>query len=150
MILATASQTAPRRASRRAAFTLLEVLVVVAILVILAGVGVAATTRYLEDARKSKAQTSCAGISQAISAYMMAPANDGSPPSSPQDLLSPPWGGTGYLKNGAADLKDPWGNDYQMEPFTQGDGSTIYRVFTYAKSDNTPISQFGQGPKSGK
>ena len=44
------------RVTRRAAFTLLEVLVVVAILVILAGVGVVATTRYLEDARKSRAQ----------------------------------------------------------------------------------------------
>ena len=66
MILATPSQTVRQRASRRAAFTLLEVLVVVAILVILAGVGVAATTRYLEDARKSKAQTSCKGIADAI------------------------------------------------------------------------------------
>ena len=150
MILVTTSQTVRQRASRRAAFTLLEVLVVVAILVILAGVGVAATTRYLEDARKSKAQTSCKGIADAIQNYMQNPANsDSSPPSGINDLLTPPFGGTGYLKNGAADLKDPWGQQYQMEPFQQGDGATIYRVFTYAK-DGTAISQYGIGPMSGK
>jgi len=142
--------TPRRRAARRAAFTLLEVLVVVAILVILAGVGVVATTRYLEDARKSKAQLACQGISQAIDLYTKNPANtDAAPPGSLNDLLTPPFGGTGYLKNGQQDLIDPWGQQYQMQPYQQADGSSIYMVFTNAKDGtNTPVSQFGIGPAS--
>jgi general secretion pathway protein G len=146
MMLAAARR---RPLARRTAFTLLEVLVVVAILVILAGVGVVGTTRYLEDARKSKAQLACQGISQAITAYMQNPANpSGDPPSGLQDLLQPPFGGTGYLKNGAQDLIDPWGNQYQLQPYQQGDGSTIYIVFTHSKNDGVAISNFGIGPAS--
>ncbi len=142
----------PRRATRRAAFTLLEVLVVVAILVILAGVGVVATTRYLEDARKAKAQLACQGIAQAIDNYIKNPANaEGLPPTGVQDLVNPPFGGTGYLKNGEADLVDPWGQQYQMEQIQQADGSEGFIVFTYAKDGTqTPISQFGIGVNSRK
>ena len=59
--------TARNRATRRAAFTLLEILVVVAIVVILAGVGVVATTTYLENAKKSKAQLGCNGLATLVS-----------------------------------------------------------------------------------
>ena len=137
---------AGRRASRRAAFTLLEVLVVVAIIVILAGVGVVATTRNLEDARKSKAQLQCKGIEQAIKSYKMNTANQlGEDPSGLGDLLTPPFGGTGFLANGQQDLIDPWGNQYQMKAHTQGDGSQTILVYTYSKNDNTPVSQYGIG-----
>ncbi|MBX9582407.1 MAG: prepilin-type N-terminal cleavage/methylation domain-containing protein [Gemmataceae bacterium] len=144
--------TPRQRAARRAGFTLLEVLVVVAILVILAGVGVVATTRYLEDARKSKAQLACQGLVQAIGNYIDNPANtDRSPPTGPGDLLRPPFGGTGYLKNGEQDMYDPWGQQYQFEQIQQADGSQGYVVFTYAKDGtNTPISNFGIGPASRK
>lgn len=144
--------TVRQRAARRAGFTLLEVLVVVAILVILAGVGVVATTRYLEDARKSKAQLACRGISEAISNFITNPANtDAAPPTQPSELANPPFGGTGFLKNGQQDLIDPWGQQYQFEPIQQADGSDGYIVFTYAKDGtSTPISQFGIGPASRK
>ena len=113
-----------RRVARRTAFTLLEVLVVVAILVILAGVGVVATTRYLEDARKAKAQLACQGLSQSIDLYIKNPANTNSePPTQLSDLLNPPFGGTGYLKNGQQDLVDPWGQQYQIQPSQGADGS---------------------------
>lgn len=135
-------------ATRRAAFTLLEVLVVVAILVILAGVGVVGTTRYLEDARKGRAQLACQGIASAIEAYKSNPANTLSePPTQLSDLLQPPFGGTGFLKNGQDDLLDPWGQQYQFKQTTQGDGSEITLVYTISK-DQTPISQYGIGPAS--
>jgi general secretion pathway protein G len=136
-----------RRTARRAAFTLLEVLVVVAILVILAGVGVVATTRYLEDARKSRAQMACSSIAQAIEAYKINPANtEQTMPSSIQDLNTPPFGGTGFLKNGEADIIDPWNNYYQFAEIQQNDGSMIVLVYTYAQDgSNTPISQYGIG-----
>ena len=53
----TARQRAENRAVRRAAFTLLEVLIVVAILVILASAASIALFRYLEDAKVGRAKT---------------------------------------------------------------------------------------------
>ncbi|HJZ58221.1 MAG TPA: type II secretion system protein GspG [Gemmataceae bacterium] len=136
-----------RRTARRAAFTLLEVLVVVAILVILAGVGVVATTRYLEDARKSKAQLGCQGLMTAIEAFHVNPNSGGAYPDGLQQLVSPPWGGTSFLKDPQADLTDPWGNHYQIQMITGNDGAETPVVFTRAP-DGTPISNYGIGPAS--
>ena len=135
------------RVSRRAAFTLLEVLVVVAILVILAGVGVVATTRYLDDARKSKAQLGCKGLAAAVEAYYTNPQSGNQYPQQLAELLTPPFGGTSFLRNGEEDLVDPWGKQYQFQ-FIQGqDGAEMPLVYTIAP-DGTPISQFGAGPLS--
>jgi general secretion pathway protein G len=141
--------TAGRRASRRAAFTLLEVLVVVAIIVILAGVGVVATTRNLEEARKSKAQLACKGIADSIQAFKMSAANqDNVDVADLGQLINPPWGGTGFLKNGQDDLKSPWPNvNYQLKQAVMGDGSDGVLVYIIAP-DGTGISQFGIGPAS--
>jgi general secretion pathway protein G len=136
-----------RRASRRAAFTLLEVLVVVAILVILASVGVVATTRYLEDARKSQAQLQCKGLSQAAEAYMIHPANTGGAQPTLQDLATPSFG-TSFLKNGQADLNSPWPTSsatYILEFRTARDGITLIPFVYITAPDGTQISQYGIG-----
>ena len=103
--------TAQRRATRRAAFTLIEVLVVVAILVILAGVGIVAYMRYLEDAKKTQAQLQCKSLAEACEAYYLNPQSGNTYPTSWQDLLVP-FGGTGgsisFLKNGQRDIMTPW------------------------------------------
>jgi general secretion pathway protein G len=146
MILSPAT-TALRRANRRAGFTLLEVLVVVAILVILSTVAVVATTRYLEDARKARAQLQCKSLAQAIDTYYLNPQSGNQYPENLQQLLQPPFGGTSLLKNGQEDLIDPWGQQYQVQ-FIQGqDGAQQPLVYTTAK-DGTPISQHGAGPLS--
>jgi len=145
-MLLTTVQNARQRAMRRAGFTLLEVLVVVAILVILAGVASVATMRYLEDAKKSKAQLGCKAIAQAAEAYQTNPANTTNDLPDIQSLLQPAFG-TSYLKNGQEDLMDPWGGMYQMKAHQQGDGSISPLVYTIAK-DGTPISQYGIGPAS--
>jgi len=144
-MMLTAFPTARRRVSRRSAFTLIEVLVVVAILVILAGIATVALFRNIEDAKKTKAQLQAKTIATAIESYMASPANPmQQPPSSLEELLQPATGGTSYLKNGQQDLIDPWGNMYQVKQITGGDGNVDYLVFTVAK-DGTPISQYGQG-----
>jgi general secretion pathway protein G len=136
MLLTT---TRRNNTKRRSAFTLLEVLVVVA------------TTRYIEDAKKAKAQLGCKGIAQAIESYRTAPGNptNDDPPAldaliNPQQTI----GGTSFLKNGREDLIDPWGQEYQMKQITQGDGTMTILVFTQSKNDGVPISQYGVGPMS--
>jgi general secretion pathway protein G len=133
--------------TRRGAFTLLEVLVVVAIIVILASVATVATTRYLDDAKKTKAQLNAKAISQAIEAYTINPANVNSdPPGSLQDLIQPPFGGQSLLRNGPEDLKTPWnGAEFNLEQHQRQDGTTYYLVWTKAP-DGTEVSQFGIGP----
>ena len=137
-------QTARNRATRRAAFTLLEILVVVAIVVILAGVGVVATTSYLENAKKSKAQLGCKGLAGACEAYYLNPSSGGQYPQSLQDLINPGFGGS-LLKNGQQDLMDPWNKMYTYELRTLSDGAQVPFVHTRS-SDNIEISQYGVGP----
>jgi general secretion pathway protein G len=141
-----------RKPARRNAFTLLEVLVVVAILVILATVATVATTRYIEDAKKSKAQLGCQSLSTAIEAYTQSPSNPGlteeqKRPSGPGDLVTPPFGGPSFLRNGQVDTIDPWGNQYQFQIHTRGD-NTSYILVTTTAPDQTPISQLGIGPNA--
>jgi general secretion pathway protein G len=144
-----------RTSTRRTAFTLLEVLVVVAILVILATVATVATTRYIEDAKKAKAQLGCQGLATAIEAYMNSPSNPGLTdqdklPQSPNDLVQPSFGGPSFLRNGQADTIDPWGKPYQFKPTTRPTDQTMYILVSTTAPDQsqTPISQFGIGPNA--
>jgi general secretion pathway protein G len=148
MLLATTR----RSPSRRSAFTLMEVLVVVAILVILAGVAIIAVPRYLEDARKARAHTQAVSIAQACEAYAANAANPlagtgNSYPTSAQELIQPSFGGQSYLKNGLQDLITPWGQQFTLEPAPKSDGSYYMLVLTKAP-DGTPVSNFGIGPKA--
>ena len=143
------SNTRRRAMRRRAAFTLLEVLVVVAILVILAGVGVVATTRYLDDAKKSKAQLQAATIYKAMEAFHLNPNSGGVYPSSLQELTNPPWGGSSFLNDPVADLTDPWNQQFQIQQSQANDNSVQGKPLVYTKApDGVVISNFGIGPQS--
>jgi general secretion pathway protein G len=100
------------RAARRAAFTLLEVLIVVAIIVVLAGVSSIYVFRYLEDAKEGAAKAGMKTIETACKAYEI---KIGQLPNSLQDLLQPPDGGKPYLENGTEGLNDPWGKPYSYD-----------------------------------
>lgn len=146
MMLATVRSR--RSAARRAGFTLLEILVVVAIIVILAGIAVVAVPRYMEDGRRTAAMAGCKNIATACEAFMSNPGNpEGVGPSGLQDLIKPPFGGPSYLRNGQGDTVDPWGKAYNIQQTQRSDGTTYFLVTTTA-SDGTPISQFGIGPAS--
>ena len=139
--------------ARRAGFTLLEVLVVVAILVILATVATIATSRYIDEAKKSKAQLGCQSIATAIEAYQTSSSNPGvtdeeKMPPSIDALVTPPqeFGGGSFLRNGKADTLDPWGKPYQFDRRPRHDGVGMYIVVFTTAPDGTPISQFGVGP----
>jgi general secretion pathway protein G len=151
-MLLTTVKKSPSRVARRAAFTLLEVLVVVAILVILASIAVIATQRYLEDAKKARAVMQAKSIHNALTAYMTNAANPyQEPPQSLYELVDPSQtiGGSSLLKNGSEDLLDPWGKEYQVLEITTDGQTKDYCIYTIAP-DGTPISQFGIGPALSK
>jgi general secretion pathway protein G len=113
-----------RSRRRSGGFTLMEVLLVVAILIILASLATIAITRTFEGAKKNKASLDIQGIKTGINAYYL---DIGSyPPSldaleiAPEGLPNPlKWNGP-YLENGVP--VDPWGNPYQ---YTMENNATI-------------------------
>jgi general secretion pathway protein G len=101
------------RSARRSAFTLLEVLVVVAILVVLAGVASVYVFRYLDDSKKDRVKVDLQALTKACEAYKLR--NDDFPPSL-SVLVQPTDGGKPFLDGGPQALNDPWGKPYQYDP----------------------------------
>jgi general secretion pathway protein G len=109
--LATSSAS---RSTRRAAFTLLEVLVVVAILVILAGAASISVFSYLQGAKVDAARNTITMLESQCKGYSAK--NGGTPPNSLQDLVAPVDGTPPMVEGGLNALLDPWGNQYQYDP----------------------------------
>jgi general secretion pathway protein G len=133
--------SAPRRpaAQRRAAFTLLEVLVVVAILVILAAVAGVYVFGYLEDAKIDTARSQCALFETQCKAYMAK--NGGIPPQSLMELVQPSDGRQPLIEGGMAALNDPWqqGGQYQMEIHQDQYGNPDPVVYVISPKTGQPI-----------
>jgi general secretion pathway protein G len=127
---------APKAASRTG-FTLVEMLVVVAIIVILAGVAVPITLGVLDEARKDTARTNIAHIVQAINTYRIK--NQDNFPSSLEELAVDPRVG---LK--ADQLLDPWGKEFQFSPTSSHGSSDGFDVWTVAK-DGEMIGNWPKG-----
>src|SRR5438477_190335 len=96
------------RAADRSAFTLMEVLIVVAIIVILVGVTSVYMVRYLEEARKDAARVKATHIAQVLSIYQT---QKGEFPNSLDVLLQPGDGGKPFLA--PDELLDPWNRQFQ-------------------------------------
>jgi general secretion pathway protein G len=95
----------------RGAFTLMEMLVVVAILVVLAGAAVPIYMKYLDEAKVDRARLDCQMIADACQAYKI---RNGDYPASLQILTQPDaQGGTASLEVSA--LLDPWGREYHYQ-----------------------------------
>lgn len=101
------------RVARRAAFTLVEVLIVVAIVVVMAGVGGITYMKYLEDSRKDRAKLDVGNLSTAVEAFQI---KHGSPPDSLATLTQPDQDGSRPAISNPDVLRDPWGNVYQYDP----------------------------------
>jgi len=89
----------------RAAFTLIEILLVVVIIGLLASIVTVSVPKHLKKARVSKARADIDGLGLAIQSYYM---EEGKYPAS-LDLLTA--GEDPYLEKSIP--KDPWKHDYQ-------------------------------------
>jgi general secretion pathway protein G len=124
-----------QKATRRAAFTLLEVLVVVAILVILAGVASISVFRYMEDAKVGRAKADMRTIEQAYKKFYT------DYQEWPQNIsqIAP------FLEQGEAGLYDPWKQMYRaqmVEYQDQTDGTTRQRPLLECQPPgNKPLIQ---------
>lgn len=108
------------RQHRRSAFTLLEVLVVVAILVVLASISSIYMFRYLEDAKIDKARIQAKTLETAAKSYVLR--NDISTLSL-QALISPPGGGKPFVEGGSEALQTGFGGQFQLEMGSTADNS---------------------------
>lgn len=112
---------------RRAGFTLMEMLVVVAIIVALAGLGGYYFLGQAEDARVNIAKTQMATLTRAAETFMLS--NNGVPPQSWSDLLVSVNGRSPVLESESA-IIDPWGKQYQLDPSGQNNGGRKPDIFT--------------------
>ena len=121
-----------RPAARRGAFTLLEVLVVVAILVILASVGTISVLRFLEGAKQDKARTDMQTLYKACKAYYVQ--TNGQWPQSLEELVTPPQGGRSFVEQGTEALVSPFNRQpyqlsYRQSP-TSGEEEPVISLTT--------------------
>ena len=125
--------SANRRLARhsREAFTLLEVLVVVAIIVILAGVATVSLFRYLDDAKDRTAQAQMGTLEEACKAYMIK--NEGAVPQSLEELVQPTDGSKPLVEGGLNMLISPHGIKYSydsshVDPYQSADPMVSLQV----------------------
>jgi len=96
----------------RAGFTLMEILVAVAIIGILGTVAVQSIVSNLERAKQTAAKESVDNISNAITSYYLA---NKKYPSDLRDLIKENGDDEPILKGGEGALEDPWGTEYKLE-----------------------------------
>ena len=108
-----------KRNQRRRAFSLIEIMIVVVIIGLMAGVVTLATTGYLERAKKERARSDIATYTTALDSYYL---QKGRFPDTQEGLkvLVPD-----FVK---AITTDPWGHPYQ---YLKPGKSTPYEIISY-------------------
>jgi len=127
------------KAAARRGFTLLEVLVVVAIIVVLAGVGVFALMPQLDVAKERIAKAKLQALTQATEMYKL---NNDDYPASLEQLAQPqPSGHPAIIQ--ADQLLDPWNQPYGYNPAGPNNGGLKPDLWC-----NRPDKQIGNWPGS--
>jgi general secretion pathway protein G len=125
----------------RQGFTLMEVLVVVAIILILASLGGYYLLGQVDEARKSAAKAQVRTITQACETYKL---HNFQYPGTLDILLQPdPNGGPPLLKNAEA-LTDPWGRPYQYDASGANNRGTQPDIWSGGPSGNEKLGNWGK------
>ena len=83
------------------------------------------------DAAKEKvADFGARGLMTACEAYSLNPASNNQYPTKLAELVRPVFGGASLIRNGAADLLDPWGVAYKYAVAPGENGETFPHVWT--------------------
>jgi general secretion pathway protein G len=114
-----------RDLSRRNGFTLLEVLIVVAIIVILASIGGVYVFRAYEDAKISVARTRAITLGNACMQFMVKYERY---PESLNELIQPPTGNMPLVE--PETITDPWGKPFQYDQSGQHNNGLKPDVYT--------------------
>lgn len=134
-----------QRTKVRGAFTLMEMLVVVAILVVLAGAAVPLYMRYLEDAKRDTARINVQTIAKTCETYRL---RFGEYPASLAALVQQaPDGGAPYLEQDS--LRDPWQREYQYAPDGPNNGGLKPDVWSLGANPNDPNQIIGNWQPKG-
>lgn len=100
------------KAALRAGFTLVELLVVVAILGVLGTIAIQNVTEHIRKANITAAETSCRSIKEAVATYYMSKKKL---PTSLTQLIEGTDDNPPILEGGEGVLIDPWDNEYKYE-----------------------------------
>jgi general secretion pathway protein G len=129
---------AVRREAARRAFTLMEMLVVVAIIVVLAGIG---GYFLLPQLDKSKVQAAKAQAKEVEKALMTYYTDNNAYPQSIRELTGE-GGGTAYISSEG--IHDPWGQEYQFDPAGNNNGGAKPDVYTKNPKNGELIGNWGK------
>ena len=106
-----------RRAARKGGFTLVELLVVVAIIGILGTIAVINVPKWLNDARVTACRELINTIQTSMNSYY---ADNGTLPDSLDALVESTDDRDPYIKGGKDKLLDPWGTPIEYTPGRRG------------------------------
>jgi general secretion pathway protein G len=134
MLIPNTARDRAIRQSRRSAFTLLEILVVVAIIVVLAGLGVPYILSQMEGAKENIAKAKAISIAEQVQYYYT---NNQQYPNSLQELTQPGSAPGGKTALAPENILDPWGKPYTLDvsgPNHQGSAPDVYTTSPSGKT----------------
>lgn len=134
-----------RRELTRRAFSLMEILVVVAIMVIMAMAGGVIYIKYLDDAKKDRARMDVMTLTTTAETYYV---KHSGYPSTLAELTQPGQDGSRpYLESTA--LNDPWGHPYQYANPGQRNAATGKPdIWSDGPRIGDPVGVIGNWPAS--